>query len=182
MYGIPTTYKGINFRSRAEARWAYFFDRLKWPWLYEPIDCAGYIPDFLLTFDNQPVIVEVKGGAVSMGEICKNAGKAKAAAMECEREALILGAAPLCSGKTIGGSAIGVLCGNGLDGFGIAASFWCYKCKKYSITDGLPAEAWCRSCGTREINMSFVCSNESTMRHWACAMNETQWARGANVR
>ena len=56
---IPTLYKGIQFRSRLEARWAAFFDLLEWPWEYEPIDLQGYIPDFVLGFE-RPMIVEVK--------------------------------------------------------------------------------------------------------------------------
>ena len=45
---IKTKYKNIKFRSRLEARWAAFFDLLKWDWEYEPIDCSGWIPDFVL--------------------------------------------------------------------------------------------------------------------------------------
>ncbi len=56
---IPTTYRNVRFRSRLEARWARFFDALKWPWLYEPFDLLGYIPDFILDFKN-PLLVEVK--------------------------------------------------------------------------------------------------------------------------
>lgn len=51
MKAIPTSYRGTNFRSRIEARWAVFFDLVEWPWEYEPIDLEGYIPDFILTFD-----------------------------------------------------------------------------------------------------------------------------------
>ena len=43
--GIPTTYNFQRFRSRIEARWAAFFDKMNWPWEYEPIDLAGYIPE-----------------------------------------------------------------------------------------------------------------------------------------
>lgn len=56
---IPTVYAGVQFRSRLEAKWAAFFDLLKWKWEYEPLDLNGYIPDFLLCFDT-PMIVEVK--------------------------------------------------------------------------------------------------------------------------
>jgi hypothetical protein len=43
----PTVYAGIEFRSRLEARWAAFFDRIGHRWTYEPLDGDGYIPDFL---------------------------------------------------------------------------------------------------------------------------------------
>ncbi len=49
---IATRYGGLLFRSRLEARWALFFDRLHIPWEYEPqgFDVGGrpYLPDFLL--------------------------------------------------------------------------------------------------------------------------------------
>ncbi|MEA2669684.1 MAG: hypothetical protein QOJ33_2618, partial [Chloroflexota bacterium] len=32
MDAIPTTYDGVNFRSRLEAKWAAFFDLLGWRW------------------------------------------------------------------------------------------------------------------------------------------------------
>ena len=58
-HAIPTTYNGVRFRSRLEARWAAFFDLCKWPWSYEPLDLKGYIPDFILSFKS-PLLVEVK--------------------------------------------------------------------------------------------------------------------------
>ena len=42
---IPTVYRGIQFRSRLEAKWAAFFDTCEWPWLYEPKDFNGWIPE-----------------------------------------------------------------------------------------------------------------------------------------
>ena len=57
--GIPTTYAGIRFRSRLEAKWAAFFDLVGWPWEYEPFDCDGWIPDFLLK-GRCPVLIDVK--------------------------------------------------------------------------------------------------------------------------
>ena len=60
MKAYPTLYRGIQFRSRLEAKWAAFFDNLGWPWEYEPIDLDGYIPDFILTFPYAPLLVEVK--------------------------------------------------------------------------------------------------------------------------
>jgi hypothetical protein len=46
----PTLYAGVMFRSRLEARWAAFFDLLRWEWRYEPIDFDGWTPDFYLKF------------------------------------------------------------------------------------------------------------------------------------
>lgn len=59
---ITTTYKGIEYRSRLEARWAAFFDNIGWQHTYEPFDGDGYIPDFLIHGDN-PLLVEVKPAA-----------------------------------------------------------------------------------------------------------------------
>lgn len=59
-FGVPTSYRGVMFRSRLEARWACFFDLVKWRWAYEPFDLNGYIPDFLLHFPRAPMLVEVK--------------------------------------------------------------------------------------------------------------------------
>lgn len=56
---IPTTYAGVNFRSRLEARWAAFFDLCEWKWDYEPFDLDGWAPDFLLK-GKIKALVEVK--------------------------------------------------------------------------------------------------------------------------
>ena len=61
--GIPTIgVRGIQFRSRIEAQWAYIFEKLEWNWEYEPIDLEGYIPDFIIKFDNdKEILIEIKG-------------------------------------------------------------------------------------------------------------------------
>jgi len=52
MKAIETRYKGYRFRSRLEARWAVFFDRLELDWQYEPegfyTPAGTYLPDFFL--------------------------------------------------------------------------------------------------------------------------------------
>jgi len=85
---IPTTYRNVRFRSRLEAKWAAFFDLLGWPWLYEPIDLNGYIPDFILQLPN-PVLVEVKP-AFSFDELRKHTAKIDASGWE--GECLLVGA------------------------------------------------------------------------------------------
>jgi hypothetical protein len=54
-----TIYRRQRFRSRLEARWAAFFDRIGWCWEYEPFDADGYIPDFAV-LGKEPLLVEVK--------------------------------------------------------------------------------------------------------------------------
>ena len=60
---IPTIgVREIQFRSRLEAQWASVFEQLMWNWEYEPFDMNGYIPDFIITFNNgKELLVEVKG-------------------------------------------------------------------------------------------------------------------------
>lgn len=61
---IETTYRGFLFRSRLEARWAIFLDRMRIDWAYEPegyeLPTGRYLPDFHLPKDN--VFLEVKPG------------------------------------------------------------------------------------------------------------------------
>jgi hypothetical protein len=62
---ITTRYKGYNFRSRLEARWAVFFDHLGIRWDYEPEgfelgNGLRYLPDFWLP--DWDMWVEVKPG------------------------------------------------------------------------------------------------------------------------
>lgn len=59
---IETKYRGYNFRSRLEARWAVFFDSMNVHWEYEPegfvLPSGGYLPDFYLP-DNR-LWIEIK--------------------------------------------------------------------------------------------------------------------------
>lgn len=52
MQAIETDYRCYRFRSRLEARWAYYFDLIQFPWEYEPEGFAlhdgAYLPDFRL--------------------------------------------------------------------------------------------------------------------------------------
>lgn len=73
----PTTYRGIQFKSRLEARWAVFLDTIRFPehirmrWVYEGAQFRivpgnwTYTPDFLLKFTGAKrgwnnLIIEVK--------------------------------------------------------------------------------------------------------------------------
>jgi hypothetical protein len=87
---IPTTYKGIHFRSRLESRWAAFFDLVGWAWQYEPIDLDGYIPDFVLEGKGS-ILVEVKP-ALSLAALEVHTKKIEGS--RWDKEAILLGTRP----------------------------------------------------------------------------------------
>jgi hypothetical protein len=60
-----TIYNGIKMRSRTEARFAAYLDRLGVPWQYEPEAFASrvgqYLPDFMVGAGSAPpIVIEVK--------------------------------------------------------------------------------------------------------------------------
>lgn len=64
MKAIETRYKGYRFRSRLEARWAVFFDKVGLEWVYEPEgfdlgDAGWYLPDFRIP-EWRDTYIEVK--------------------------------------------------------------------------------------------------------------------------
>lgn len=63
MEPLPTIYKGVTYRSRAEARWAVVFEKLGWKHFYEPeafsLKSGHYLPDFYLS--DVDAYFEVKG-------------------------------------------------------------------------------------------------------------------------
>ena len=57
---IQTNYKGTNFRSKLEVRWARFFDAVGWKWKYEPYRINRWLPDFEIKTFSGRCFVEVK--------------------------------------------------------------------------------------------------------------------------
>lgn len=91
--GIPTTYAGTRFRSRLEARWAAMFDLIGWSWTYEPVDTAGYIPDFLISGESA-FFIEV-GPTIDLADYIDKATKPDAAVLELRRDLFVVGVSPL---------------------------------------------------------------------------------------
>ena len=91
MKAIETEYRGINYRSRLEARWSAFFDDLCWPFVYEAVHLEWYLPDFVLTLPHGPLLLEVKPGLHVDG---LRQYTAKVDATDWEHEAVIVGAYP----------------------------------------------------------------------------------------
>ena len=75
---IPTKYKGINFRSRLEARWAVFFDSMgdsdsmgiRWEYEKEgyQLRSGWYLPDFWLPEMQLWIEVKPEGGVCEHAE------------------------------------------------------------------------------------------------------------------
>ncbi len=69
---IETIYKGYKFRSRLEARWAVFFDKMEIEFQYEPegfkLKSGWYLPDFWLP--QVKMWAEVKQNEFNEREYC----------------------------------------------------------------------------------------------------------------
>lgn len=174
--GIPTMYKRVRFRSRLEARWAAFFDRLGWPWEYEPIDLSGYIPDFILPFEKASLLVEVKP-VIKLDELGVTEWCSKIECSGWEGEALLVGAAIDCTRP----ARLGML-GEVFDGsliFAPAMLFTCLSCGGLSFRhDHL---SWCcRRCGEGHGDNSHIGELDDhelllLERSWAESGNRVQW-------
>ncbi len=96
MKAIPTVYKGRQYRSRLEARWAAMFDFLGWRYEYEPVDFNGWIPDFVIT-EAEKVFVEVKPVDRFPEDIADEIDQSG-----CDAEVLIVGMTVPIHGTSIG--------------------------------------------------------------------------------
>lgn len=172
---IPTLYRGTLMRSRLEARWAAFFDFVGWDWLYEPIDLAGYIPDFALSFPAGRLLVEVKP-ALSLDELALAQRKVERSGWD--GEALLVGAAlfeadaptPLLG---LFGERESVQDDREWS-WGPARLFLCLSCGSNSVLaeDG----SWrCRACGVDGGNAHLGLMPGGVSRAWAEAGNRVQW-------
>lgn len=90
---ITTTYNGIEYRSRLEARWAAFMQNIGWDIVYEPFDGDGYIPDFLVQGE-RPFLVEVKPAVTSREYEAAVSKAERGLADHWSHDILIVGASP----------------------------------------------------------------------------------------
>jgi hypothetical protein len=176
MKAIPTRYKGVQFRSRLEARWAAMFDLLEWRWEYEPFDLEGYIPDFALTPKAGPVLVEVKPELMAK-DLYAAAPKLDRAGWHSanENDALIVGASWNVRGDSVMGyPLLGVIRQSHNSGPSWCSAEWI--CCKYC---GLPSTyhyacVWsCLMCGAG--GKVYDQPPENLQAMWVAAGNIVQW-------
>lgn len=175
MAAIPTKYRGLQMRSRIEARWAAMFDRVGWPWEYEPIDLDGYIPDFVLMF-NRPLLVEVKPD-LTIRELYRHVEKLDASGWVDEM--LIVGATPDL-GDSLTGPAIGLMRGDwgppgDVRSWGECSWQMCRACNALSIVHAIEGY-FCRKCGAWDGDHYLGgVSADAIAAHWTAAANKTMW-------
>jgi hypothetical protein len=187
--GIETVYRGIRFRSRAEARWAAFFDLCGWRWSYEPLDLAGYIPDFIIEpatnryaerpwqWEVSPLLVEVKGSALRASDLSEH--RAKIALSGWRHEAVVLPAALniLDDGCGLERTLVAMLGGPFETGEGWENEVtigWCEGHEGVGLTS-VYGGFYCRICGHYPGGSSLDEHAEQIRLIWAQACNTTRW-------
>jgi len=174
---IPTTFNGVNFRSRLEAKWAAMFDLLSWRWTYEPVDLNGYIPDFVLHF-RRPLLVEVKG-VCSFDELKQHTAKIERSGWE--HEAMLVGG--FIDKGDMWNPQIGLLRDSWYDAtWGKDDAYWvdarlkfCSECRLFSVfsTEGCYR---CRVGGCNDGNQSLLDAQYARLLNmWTDAGNLVQW-------
>lgn len=180
--GIPTEYRGTMFRSRTEARWAYFFDVIGWIWDYEPFDLAGYIPDFLVQGAGEPALIEIKAQA-TINALADETPKIRTALAQSDwaGHTMIFGAHPWCitegpgvprpglyvhgpSGDTLQ-PLVWIRCGGNPGGY-------CGEVAVANEVDGYQAIPCGHYDGDHHLDVPPV---EYMQKGWSQARNATQW-------
>lgn len=102
---IPTRYAGCHFRSRTEARWGVFMDRLSLTWEYEEQGFQlpsgrRYLPDFKLP--DLKIFLEIKGMEPTERELSKVREFAVAAHAHGYVTLMLVGGVPRPQPDTVG--------------------------------------------------------------------------------
>lgn len=195
MKSIPTQYRGVNFRSRLEAKWAMMFDGLGWHWEYEPFELDGYIPDFILAFNGHQVLVEVKpivglsASSPPQAVIDKiiNSGWSETFNVLRYKDGhtFLIRDAPVNDGEIIGTKEaakpfliVGADVNRGLGLYVLAHSvescrvFYCPRCERHQLSTGLTGYSYCHPCDKPAVATDLVA-------RWNVIKNKTQWRPAA---
>jgi hypothetical protein len=179
---IPTKWRGVQFRSRLEARWAAFFTAVGWEWSYEPLDLKGYIPDFILHL-HEDVLVEVKPFMRLDDDVISAAHEKIVESgwhgdvpedMEPSRDCVVVGARLFDATRDAGVNAFAM----GMMQHGdMALLGQCGICGRLTIASALMSYH-CRVCGENKGWLPEFDSDDDRCRvlsAWDRAGNEVQW-------
>lgn len=188
---------GYRFRSRLEARWANFFTTIGWDWEYEPLDLAGYIPDFIIkpapiaTAKATPILIEVKP-ATTRDELELAVPKIQQSTWEGSY--LVVGTGP--KNDWVQGSTIGRIGDTRTDAFHeqypnaddepnpVPHMFWIaddqeegqlIHCPCGTGLNSYMGDYTCRLCGRYDGDNYSPIDHHTLKRYWAQAANDTQW-------
>lgn len=182
--GITTVYRGTEYRSRLEARWAAMFHRIGWDAVYEPFDSDGYIPDFVIQGE-MPLLIEVKPAVVTAEFFAPVAKVTNGVRGTWSHDILVVGLAPLpIIGNSFDGQqhpSAGLLGEAWPDENGVAWNFdaglWllCRNCRSVGVCHDSGSYA-ARPCGCYDGDgyMGEV-GRLALEQHWAAAVNDVKW-------
>jgi hypothetical protein len=131
------------------------FTELKIVWEYEPLDLAGYIPDFLLKYGKHPLLIEIKPACEDM-EAAKN--KIECSGWEHDIAILIDG----------GSNIVGHMRDDDVWDRCVVSGCSCGVAQFLSES----GRHECRNCGGDRRQLAFAFNPAP---FWADAKNKTQW-------
>jgi hypothetical protein len=176
-------YAGTRFRSRLEARWAAMFDAIGWRWEYEPFDCEGWIPDFLI-LGGRPMLVEVKPHS-TVAELV-NVAEAESRRCPPGYEVLAVGCVPIPDDGAAAEYSWHLPAGALAERVEHHPSVWwamaarwhtCLECEAIAVHHETCSYAG-RPCGHYEGDHTrVVLAPRALQGAWAEARNATQWRR-----
>src|SRR5262245_45962469 len=172
-YAIPTTYKGFQMRSRSEAKAAAMFDACRWDWHYEPWDCAGYVPDFIL-MGPRPTLVEVKPAVTDMDFDIEAGVVLQRLRGDWPGDILIMGIAPRLPSAYRTYTQMGLLYRPDL-GWGEARLHECAECHKCALHHSEETPYIGRPCAHVGDGLVKPITEQQVRVAWAAACNVAQW-------
>ena len=175
--GITTVYNGVAYRSRTEARWAVFFDRIGWMHTYEPFDGHFYLVDFMIHGSNR-FVVETRGTAANDNDFEHVFGVTmRGLADVSSHDVLILGCDPLPDLHATGHFwPAGLLWDARAARLDTAVWYRCGFCNGFAIMQYEAPLTESRPCGCPLIDtydLGLLDSDE-IRKHWAVAINTTK--------
>ena len=180
----PTSYRGRLYRSRLEARWAAFFDRLGWTAEYEPVDLGSWSPDFQIrnTENGISALVEVKPIKEIDTDIVEKMLSACDGIEDYESGLLLVGISPFIIDDRV---VLGWFCSGdsrnrGLADWRLASMAWFSLCDEPRYVADIPIELeWEKPVVAGALSLMRVGwespFTDYTMRLWAAASNAVQW-------